>query len=390
MYNKIVVDKLVNYIKAQNGIGDKNKLRDIVQKEFCLVKDGSVYYNDDFAIRFGWNGKNNSKRVSNTVLGLSRVKSYDDRPLIFCIATHEENHMMLINSTFLKKVSHSSRDLRMDNIRGSINCGDIMMDFEGCENCPDNFESMFAYHTGLTFEDNLERLVESTNNIVGRVKKFDVTADREARIIASIARAVDFSVSDEYDDLKGDLDKRVSLVQGEIAIAAFIDNVNLRGRIIEYLITDNGSSLKDQIISSLHNGTPLPTFRTDDKLGDYSKSYSKYDTETDIKTKVLFLDGNPKAYNIDKLLEFLSEEKSVYMIYLLGIDDKGAIVARLCSALDERLIESTNVIHHWAGRNSRGVAQFIGHGLTRILNEENKPMIDTCQAEEYLYSLIRK
>ena len=61
-------------------------------------------------------------------------------------------------------------------------------------------------------------------------------------------------------------------------------------------------------------------------MGDYSKSYPDYYTETDIKTKVLFLSGNPKAYNIDKLLEFLATEKSVYMIYLLGVDDNDNIV----------------------------------------------------------------
>lgn len=102
------------------------------------------------------------------------------------------------------------------------------------------------------------------------------------------------------------LDIRVAKVQGEITIAAFIDNVNVRGRIIEYLITDNGSSLKTQIISALNNKTPITEFKTEDKLGGYTKKYPSYYTETDIKTKVLFLDGNPKACNIDKLLEFLS------------------------------------------------------------------------------------
>ena len=62
-------------------------------------------------------------------------------------------------------------------------------------------------------------------------------------------------------------------------------------------------------------------------MGDYSKKYPLYNTETDIKTKVLFLEGNPKGYNIDKLLEFLATEEAVYMIYLLGIDDNGKIVA---------------------------------------------------------------
>jgi hypothetical protein len=38
MYNKTVVDRLVAYIEKLNGIGDKNKLADAVQKEFSIVR----------------------------------------------------------------------------------------------------------------------------------------------------------------------------------------------------------------------------------------------------------------------------------------------------------------------------------------------------------------
>ena len=184
------------------------------------------------------------------------------------------------------------------------------------------------------------------------------------------------------------MSERVTKVQGEIAIAAFIDNVNLRGRIIEYLITDNGSDLKNQIISALRAKSSLPNFTTPDKLGDYSKKYPLYNTETDIKTKVLFLEGNPKGYNIDKLLEFLATEKAVYMIYLLGIDDNGHIVASLCSCFDKKLIQATSVQHHWAGRETRGVTQFIGKGLREILNDSSNSIIDKGLAEDFLHGLI--
>lgn len=265
-----------------------------------------------------------------------------------------------------------------------------MTKFETIENAPQSFEKLFAYHSELTFHDNLERLVESTNGIVGRTQKFDVSELNMQMIINSVNRAIEFSNSRRYIELKDDLDQRVAKVQGEIAIAVFIDNVNVRGRIIEYLITDSGSTLKDQMIDALRNKKPLPQFKTEDKLGDYSKNFPEYITETDIKTKVLFLDGNPKAYNIDKLLEFLAKDKSVYMIYLLGIDDDGTIIARLCSAFDRRLLGATNVIHHWAGRNSRGVAQFIGSALTQIINKKNETIIDKKEAEAFVTELINK
>ena len=102
----------------------------------------------------------------------------------------------------------------------------------------------------------------------------------------------------------------------------------------------------------------------------------------------IFLDGNPKAYNIDKLLEFLSNQKSVYMIYLLGIDEHKNITARLVSELDNRLIDATNIQQHWAGRNSRGVAQFNGKALVSILSQANGSKINRNEAQVFLQQLI--
>lgn len=387
MYNRDAINRLVAYIQKMNGIGDKEKLSSMVKNEFNLTQDRKVFYSSDFAVRFS---RSKSKRMSNTVLSLSVLQKYDNKPFIVCVVTPDTNHMMLANSTFLKRISHSSQDLRVDNIRGSFNGSDIMLNFDSMENEPDNFQKLFAYHVGLSFRDNLERLVESTNEIVGRNLKFPVSPTDEYNILSSVDRAERFLKSAEYVDLNNDLDSRVAKVQSEIAIAAFIDNVNMRGRVIEYLITDDGSTLKDKIITALHSGSSLPTFKTEDKLGDYSKTYLSYITETDIKTKVLFLDGNPKAYNIDKLLEFLSIQKSVYMIYLLGIDENKSIVAHLVSAFDDRLIGATNLQQHWAGRNSRGVAQFNGKALVSILEQGKGSAINHDGAQAFLKQLINR
>ena len=82
MYNKTVVDRLVAYIEKLNGIGDKNKLADAVQKEFSLVQDRKVYYCADFAIRFS---KSESKRMSNTVLSLSALQNMTTSRSLFAL-----------------------------------------------------------------------------------------------------------------------------------------------------------------------------------------------------------------------------------------------------------------------------------------------------------------
>lgn len=70
MYNKRVIDDLVQFIESNDGIADKEKLARLVQREFHLVKDRSVYYCRDFAIRFS---HSENKRMGNTVLSLSAV-----------------------------------------------------------------------------------------------------------------------------------------------------------------------------------------------------------------------------------------------------------------------------------------------------------------------------
>lgn len=385
MYNQNEIKKLVEVIEKNNGIGDKGKLADIVQGEFALEKERKAYTGKDFAIRFS---KANSKKMSNTVLSLSALQKYDDKPFFVCIVTPTVNYLLLANTTFLKKISHSSQQLRIDNIKGSFNGSDIYLEFEGMENEPKNFQKMFEYHEKNNFEENLIRLIRATNHIVARLQKFDVTPEARKCILESLSRTIEFVNSKEYMDLQKDLDARVAKVQEEIVLASHLPNLNTRGRAIEFLITDNGSLLKEQICEALREHKNLPPFSTADGLGDYTKDYSCYHIEIDIKSKLLFHSGNPKAYNIDKLLEFLASEKSVYMIYLIGIEENGNIITRLCSIYDIRILQNAGVQYQWAGRNSRGVAQFIEKGLLQILKDNNEPQIEESLAREFLEKLI--
>lgn len=365
MYNRDIIEKLAAFISSKEGKVDKVLLQNLVQQEFHLIKERSVFYCDWFAIRFC---KATSRSFSNTVLALSALHRYDVIPFIVCLVTPEYNYLMLANTTFLRKISHSSQELRRDNIRGSFNGSDIMKEFEGLENTPSNFEFLYTSHENYTFEENLDRLVEATNNIAPTGKKFVPDKTQEKCINKAVDRAISFLDSEEYKILNDDLKERVRRVKSEISIAAFIDNVNLRGRIIEYLITAE-DDLKETLMHCLRTRQPLPQIFTADELGDYEREFDHYLTETDIKTKVLFLSSNPKGYNIDKLLTFLAEEKSVYLIYVVGIDQNGSIQTQLCSMFNRQLLLGTKIIKHWAGRNSRGVTQYDGRALEMIIED---------------------
>lgn len=377
------MQNLITFICDRDGIADKHNLTNMVQSAFSLIKDRSVFYCRDFAIRFC---TANNRSFSNTVLSLSALQKYDRIPFVVCLVTPVQNYLMLANTTFLRKISHSSQELRIDNIKGSFNGSDIMREFEGVDNEPANFEYLFTSHENYTFAENLERLVEATNNIQPTGKRFMPTTQQISCIMRSVERAQDFLRSPDYDVLNDDLQARVNAVASEITIAAFIDNVNLRGRIIEYLIT-SADDLRNVLIDALHTGRPLPEIYTADELGDYERNFEDFDTETDIKTKVLFLSSNPKGYNIDKLLSFLATERSVYLIYVVAIDEHRHISTRLCSMYNRQMLNGTRIIRHWAGRNSRGVTQYDGSALESTIFEFDCS-INSYAAEQFIRTCI--
>jgi len=382
-----MLKELITFIESHNGISDKTVLAKLVSEKFRCVKDRRVYYTDSFAIRF-CKGKHSAK-ISNTVLGLSVLHKYDNKPFIVCICASEKNHLLLANTTMLSKISHSSQELRVDNIRGSFNASDILHNWGGIDNIPSNFEKLFSIHQNYSFEDNLIRLVEVTNNIIPTGKRFELCSDDKfSKVMQSPERAIKFSVSSDYTNLLTDLNARTKAYENEILVAALIENVNLRGRIIEYLIAGDDAAIREGLINYLLTGKEWSFKSTENKLGDYSKQYPKYYTKTDIKTKIMVLASAPKGYNIDKMLEFLSEENSVFMIYLVGIDyTQKSIKTKLISIFQDKLIDNTLIQKHWAGRNSRGVSQFNGDAVKQIiLNEDN--VIDVPKAKLFLERII--
>jgi hypothetical protein len=178
--------------------------------------------------------------------------------------------------------------------------------------------------------------------------------------------------------------------RNEILVASMIDNVNVRGRIIEYLIAGEDEGLRRQLLLALRNRgsqSIIPEFRTDNSLGDYSRSFDEYLTETDVKTKIMILSSNPKAYNLDKILQFLSLENSVFMFYFVGIDLSSIVNTALVSMFQKDLLRSTILLKNWSGRNSRGVSQFEGRTIEALILDPSDE-IDIEESRQFLKELI--
>ena len=218
--------------------------------------------------------------------------------------------------------------------------------------------------------------------------KYVVTEKAKKAVLDAPQRAIRFVNSKEARELKSELDKKVEKFKTEILLAGLIENINVRGRIIEYLIAGEDEELRQALVSALKAGDRgIPQFKTENALGDYQKIFKDYHTETDVKTKIMILNSNPKAYNLDKILEFLAFEKSVFMFYFVGIEPAKIVNTILVSMFQEKLLESTILLKHWSGRNSRGVTQFEGKAVNSLILKPEF-QIDKARATAFLEKII--
>ena len=169
-----------------------------------------------------------------------------------------------------------------------------------------------------------------------------------------------------------------------------IENVIIRGRLVETLITSDDIKRNELLLQLKNMQMALPTIDTKNGLGDYVREFEDGKTITDVKTKIIYLDSNPKAYNIDKFLDAMDNSNSIFFIYFVGIDELKVTNKILCSVYDKRLIKATTFQQHWSGRSRRGTTQFIGKEINTLLKEEEfKNIIEVKTATELLNKFIQ-
>lgn len=385
-----IITEFIKYIENENSPqNNKDFVKKECVKKFNLTQDRSVYYCDYFAVRFCYTKDNT---FSNTVLSLSSLQKYDSIPFFIVLVKREQkNQLFIANSTFLKKISHSSLELSMTNIKGSFNGSDIMKEYAGIINSSSNFDDLFAIHNGMEWLDNLQRLVEASSNIQAINEKFIPNNKELSNIENSIKRAVDFVTSENYSILLKDLNNRCNNVKDAILVASRIENVNIRGRLIESLITSDAIQRQNLLMNLEEMEKMLPTYDTKNGLGDYVRIFDNGSTYTDIKTKIVYLDSAPKAFNIDKFLKCMAKGNTIFLFYFIGIDKNKILNSILCSVYHNELITNTVLQHHWAGRSSRGVAQYNGKIINKMLiNYDFKNEIDVETAKSYLETLMSR
>lgn len=383
-----IIKEFIRSVYENAGKGNKDILADKLEEEFALKKKGAVYYCDFFAVRF-CSTKSRSESVSNTVMAFKHINTFDDIPLFVCVVGPQKNYLRIANATFIKKVSHSSKNLRVDNIVGNINYSDIQKEYNGIENVAENYEELFAIHRQIGFQENLLRIVQETNNIKPSGKRFVPNEEQKKIILEAPERTYDFMISEAYKELKSDLDNKTMLAESDIRLIErqYSHDVKLRGNLIEYFITSTDERKKEVLRQKIQRQEIIEDVTVDNGLGDYSTSIGGYEIETDIKSKVTKLNSAPKGYNVDKILEFLSDPASVYLLYIVAFDGDKKPMTELSSIFQEQILDKTRIQHHWAGRNSRGVAQFDGHSLEYFIKDRNV-RIEIEKAKKFLRGLL--
>lgn len=355
----------IREFKVQNPPADKEQVEAAFVAWCDPQRQRKVHVCTGYSIRFA---EANKGTFSNVVLSLSSLRNLDPLPFVVCVVRPDRLDFHLANTTFLKKISHSSHMLRVDNVKGSFLGSNIMRSYEGIENRPENFSELFAIHSSFTWQENLERLVETTNSIVGQQTRYNPTEAGRIAILDAPARALVIRRSRSFQEIADSLTRRVIEVQEDILREAGSENINLRGNSIERLITGaNGAHDLGDFEFNLDGGTRLVV---------------------DVKTKLLDRASAPKAYNVDKMLALLATPGTAFAFHFVGVDVDGhRVQERLTTMFDPIVLEATRVQFHWAGRTSRGVTQLVGN-ISRVFDAHHQADVDIDRGRALLEKLL--
>ena len=87
----------------------------------------------------------------------------------------------------------------------------------------------------------------------------------------------------------------------------------------------------------------------------------------------------------------MADSRSIFLFFFIGVDEKSIFKTLLCSVYHGKLIDNTILQFHWAGRNTRGAAQFNGIAIDEMLKEKNfTNNISIEKAKTFLQQLLNR
>lgn len=369
-FNEIAIASLIKFLDEYSGQIDKRKLEAMLSEKLGLKKVGKLWVCSSYAVRVS-SSKKDSPTFSNTVLGLNKLLDFDSKIPVFCVVVQPSIiRSYLINSSFINKLSHSAQTLSVDKITGSFNGTNILREVTGLKNQPENFKTLYLHHVKNIQDDPSAQLVRIINaSKSSELKSKNSKAQPRLfspsdlhNIKSALSRTKAFVNSPNFNLLREKLRRSAMQHAQSIVQAAKIQNGTMRGRVIEYLMCAPSSQEKDELIRSLEqdNFCFLETFcPVDHAFGDHVETLGGFSVAVDVKSKLSGTKSSPKAFNIEKFLEFHKNPNSVFLFFFITINQQKGIIKspRLTPCLELNLLEGYLIQKHWSARGSRGTTQ---------------------------------
>lgn len=350
--------------RRQRPDGTKEDFCAVAAQRFALTRKGALWVGNDLCIRAN---QSRGEAFTNTVVSVRKLLQYDDRPIVACQLFPGGLRLLLANTTFVTKVSHSSHGFRTEHPIGSILGTDIAPQHAGIVNEPGGFARLWALHAAADPAVNLARIATATSSLDRPKMTWLPTSEQRDHMLAAPLLAQRVVGLAAYERAAADLDSRVAARRDAILAAAANPNRKVRGTEIEQIVT-----------------AAIATHA----LADLQLEIDTVTIAVDVKFKRLDRSSSPKGYDVGKFLRLLAAGERLLAIYFVGVDpERGLLFTRLCSVFDRQVLAQSRVEARWSRRGSLGTVQFHGD-LSTIWAPSFREVIDVPAATAWIERLL--
>lgn len=160
----------------------------------------------------------------------------------------------------------------------------------------------------------------------------------------------------------------------------------------------NSLKVQKEYLRQEFNALSSKNAKTERQISEFQSANKKLVSTIDsLRNECCTLVANQKTdkselvNSIDKFLKCMGNEKSVFMFFFVGIDETGIVNTVLASVFHDKLQNTTLLQHHWAGRGTRGTAQFNGKTINELLYDEQfENNINDNESKSFLQKLLNR
>lgn len=337
-----IIEKIKQFYQ-NNTVYWKDEIIRLINEDFPLFKIKRSLYadtNNNYIVRFLWT-KFDQWTPSNTFLSIKTIYEFDDKPIIVVLVRPNSFDISLWNTSFVSKVSHSSKNALYDEntgeftLSGSVNYPNLYHDGNDFEHIVENWN----FHYSSDSDHNIRRILKKTSEI--EWYWFEKVVLTEDAIEDFVKKSMNFHY-ETFNDLSITIER------------SFYDH---KDEIVEIFNNEPSTKRRWEKIQSVITWIQ----DNDHEFADMYYEIGDKSILLNIKTIDLTLpssDSAPQAFNIDKLLNNIDYDDEFTFYFFVITKTTDGVFYSLINFLEERAIRSYgNAMNHWSGQNARGHMQ---------------------------------